>query len=478
MGIHHAVRQYQASRKGVIHATMNPEGPGAVRIHLIPPRFHLWDPQPYVVILNGYYILPLGYSYGLMLGYFLEALQPYDGKPMQESDIRRVMETAVRRTKKAYYMTPKAEMRKDLEEILQVLFDVAYGKKPSVEIGAMSLKDYAANITAPHRMDLMVSAMTDSCGNWNCNLKCRNCYAAGQEQAGKRELTTQEWKTIIDRCKKAGIPQLTFTGGEPTMRADLPELIDYARWFVTRVNTNGVLLTPELCRTFREVSLDSIQITVYSWNEDTHNCLVGADLPGSSGNFRKTLQGLRCALEAGLDVSVNTPICRENDDYEKTLEFLCREGVGFVSCSGLIETGKAAGGSAYGLQLSAGELSDIVCRAAAFCGEHEMELSFTSPGRADLEMLKRAGLTIPACGACLSNMAVAPDGTVVPCQSWLGSKAGLGNMLTDDWKTIWNHPLSKKIRSMSEEETLKCPLRSEKAVLPGCETSPETGRKF
>lgn len=465
MGIHHAVRQYQASRRGVIHGTMNPEGPGVVRIHLIPPRFRLWNPQPYVVILNGYYVLPLGYSYGLMLGYFLEELQPYAGKPMKEADIRKVMDEAVRRTKKAYYMTPKAEMRRDLEEILQVLFDVAYGKQPSVEIGTMSFKEYAVNATGPHRMDLMISAMTDGDGHWNCNLKCCNCYAAGQVQAGKRELTTEEWKRIIDRCRKAGIPQLTFTGGEPTMRKDLPELIDYARWFVTRVNTNGALLTPELCRTFREVSLDSIQITLYSWNEEVHNRLVGADLPGSTGNYRKTLQGLRWALEAGLDVSVNTPLCRENADYEKTLELLWQEGVGFVSCSGLIETGKAARG-AGSLQLSVEELSDIVCRAAAFCGRHEMELSFTSPGRADIGRLREAGLTIPACGACLTNMAVAPDGTVVPCQSWLNGEAGLGNLLTDDWKRIWNHPLSKKIRSMSEEETLQCPLRLEKTGLP------------
>ena len=198
---------------------------------------------PWVVILNGFYILPLGYSYGLLMGYFLEELYRYDGKPMEEADIRRIMDRAVGQTKKIYYMTSKEKMRRDLEEILQALFDVAYGREPSVEIGAMSLKEYAPNMTAPHRMDLMVSAMTDAGGRWNCNLKCRNCYAAGQPQAGGTELSCAEWKQVIDRCRKAGIPQLTFTGGEPTMRPDLPEMIGYARWFVTRVNTNGVLLT-------------------------------------------------------------------------------------------------------------------------------------------------------------------------------------------------------------------------------------------
>ena len=106
---------------------------------------------PWVVILNGFYILPLGYSYGLLMGYFLEELYRYDGKPMEEADIRRIMDRAVGQTKKIYYMTSKEKMRRDLEEILQALFDVAYGREPSVEIGAMSLKEYAPNMTADRK---------------------------------------------------------------------------------------------------------------------------------------------------------------------------------------------------------------------------------------------------------------------------------------------------------------------------------------
>ena len=66
------------------------------------------------------------------------------------------------------------------------------------------------------------------------------------------------------------------------------------------------------------------------------------------------------------------------------------------------------------------------------------------------------------CGACLSNMAVAPDGTVVPCQSWLGEGFSLGNLLTTPWKQIWNQETCQSIRSMSEEDALLCPLRTER----------------
>lgn len=127
----------------------------------------------------------------------------------------------------------------------------------------------------------------------------------------------------------------------------------------------------------------------------------------------------------------------------------------------LIETGKAESGDS---QLTVEEMNSLLREAIAFCSQHGMELSFTSPGRADKKVLEELGIAVPMCGACLSNMAVAPDGSVVPCQSWLGEGAALGNMRKDSWKKIWNHPSCKAIREMSEEEALYCPLRREKTA--------------
>ena len=121
---------------------------------------------------------------------------------------------------------------------------IAYGEEVTEEIGYLNIGEYADSMRAPHRMDLLVSAMTKD-GHWHCNQKCVHCYAAGQVYAEEQELSTEEWKKVIDKCREVCIPQLTFTGGEPTMRDDLPELIRYAAWFVTRLNTNGIRLTKE-----------------------------------------------------------------------------------------------------------------------------------------------------------------------------------------------------------------------------------------
>jgi len=160
--------------------------------------------------------------------------------------------------------------------------------------------------------------------------------AAGEPMAKSRELTTDEWIEAIEKLKKAGVPMVTFTGGEPTQREDLCRLVDSAKWFVTRLNTNGVLLSRPLCEQLKAASLDSVQITLYSHDEDIHNRLVG------STHFADTVQGIRNALAAGLDVSVNTPLCHANKDYESTLSFLKDLGVRFVTLSGLILTGSAA----------------------------------------------------------------------------------------------------------------------------------------
>ena len=451
--------KYRAWKEGVVHTTLNPEGPGTVRIHLIPPKWRLFDNSPYVMILNGYYILPLGYSWSMLLKNFIREVNRYEGRPMTEQDMCCVMEAAEKSTRAAFRV-PQKLLHDDLQEMLSMLSDVARGKEPAGEIEPMSLREYAPHMTAPHRMDLMVSGMVKADGSWNCNLKCRNCYAAGQPKAEANELDTEGWKKIIDKLREAGVPQLTFTGGEPTLRKDLVELVDYARWFVTRLNTNGILLSPKLCRDLYEASLDSVQITLYSWKEESHNSLVGVNGIGAAGGFQKTVQGIKNALEADLNVSINTPLCRENQDYTSTLKFLKGLGIRYVTCSGLIETGNASAKGAVLNQLSLDEMGEILEAAAIFCEENGMEISFTSPGRADRKLLEQLGISVPMCGACLSNMAVTPDGMAVPCQSWLGAGAVLGDIRKDSWKSIWNDTRCAKIRSMGEEESLYCPLRS------------------
>ena len=343
----------------VHHTTINPEGPGVVRIHLVPPVLDGDEIGPSVAIVNGQDIIPVGASWSILLTEFIEEVNKYSGKEITEEDFKKIEAETFKRVKKVYSLIPVSFFKKDLFRMMDTFKRVAYREPVEENIGYLSIGDYASYMKAPHRMDLMVSAM-EKMGEWNCNQRCVHCYAAGQKNSKEEELSTEEWKKIIEKCRKEGIPQLTFTGGEPTMREDLFELIESAKWFVTRLNTNGIKLTKEYCEKLKKASLDSMQITFYSSDEQIHNTLVGAKM------YQNTVDGIKNALEAGISVSINTPLCTLNKDYVKTLEFLHSLGVLYVTCSGLITTGNAEKESSEKLQLSTDEIKEILKDAVAY----------------------------------------------------------------------------------------------------------------
>ena len=434
----------------VRHITLDPKGHGVVRIHMIPPRQDAAG-APFLLLLNGDKLVPLNLSWAILLANFMDRLEPFAGLEISESDWRAMAASAVAETRKTYPFTPKTRLAGDLELMLTSLVAIARGQEPAVEVGALSLGEYAAEMTAPHRMDLMLSAMRRS-GVWHCNQKCLHCYAANQPLSAVPELDTDQWLAVIEKCRNAGIPQLTFTGGEPTLRHDLVKLVQAAQWFVTRLNTNGRMLTSMMCRDLHAASLDAVQITFYSADADNHNALVGVD------GYTDTVNGIKNALAADLNVSLNTPLCSLNRDYLSVVRFAHELGIRYLTCSGLIPAGNAESDASRAVRLTPAELEDVLRPAMEYAAANGMEINFTSPGWLPEETLRALGFTqIPSCGACLSNMAVAPDGTVLPCQSWLTGK-GLGNMLRTPWPRIWHSGACRAIRGESAKMERRCQL--------------------
>lgn len=434
----------------VRHVTLDPDGPGVVRIHLIPCTKPDRD-TPFVAILNGQDILPLNLSWAILLTNLIEALQPHSGTELKDSDWSAINAQAVAATRKIYRKTEPLQIESDLQMMLDTLIAVAQGKEPPLHIQPISLAQYAPRMAAPHRMDLMISTMVKD-NAWHCNQKCLHCYAANQPLSAVPEMDTDQWLAVIEKCRSIGIPQLTFTGGEPTLRQDLVKLVQAAQWFVTRLNTNGRMLTSALCKDLRAASLDAVQITFYSADEAVHNELVGVD------GYTDTVNGIKNALAAGLNVSLNTPLCSLNKDYRATVEFAHSLGIRYLTCSGLIPAGNAAESASKSVRLTPEELTEVLRPAMDFALSHGMEVNFTSPGWLDEDTLTGLGFAqIPSCGACLSNMAVAPDGTVLPCQSWLTGH-GLGHILRTPWNRIWRNPECCAIRTESARMKRLCQL--------------------
>jgi 12,18-didecarboxysiroheme deacetylase len=147
---------------------------------------------------------------------------------------------------------------------------------------------------------------------WNvtrrCNLKCIHCYAHAKDKAFKNELSTDEGKALLDDLAQFGVPVILFSGGEPFIRKDLPELARYAveRGMRAVVSTNGTLITPERARIFKEIGLSYVGISLDGMEE------VNDRFRGVKGAFKGALEGIRNSQEAGIKVGLRFTINKLN----------------------------------------------------------------------------------------------------------------------------------------------------------------------
>ena len=327
-------------------------------------------------------------------------------------------------------MVTRNKISADFHKLFGTLMSIAEGGCPA-EAGLTSKEIRYGDWSCPGRMDLALL--------YRCNLSCPKCYLP--EKADKTmELSTSEWKGILTKLWMIGIPQVVFTGGEPTLRADLVDLVDKAKMFVTGLITNGTRLAEnDLAGRLKEASLDYVQITVESSNSDIHDKMVA--VPGS---FAKTLAGIHASLKAGIDTVTNTTITATNkDSFIATMKFLSDIGVKNIACNTLICSGR---GTEHKKQngVSDEELKNILLQAKETADALNLNLQWYSPtcynaGINPLEL----GLGEKACSAAAYNMTIQPDGSVLPCQSW---PEPVGNILRDSWSEIWNHPTCIKLR--------------------------------
>ena len=184
----------------VRHITLDPKGRGVLRIHMIPPKE---EDAPFLLLLNGSKLVPLNLSWAILLASFMDRLEPFAGVEISESAWKAMAAGAVAETHKVYPLTKKERLAEDLQVMIESMVAIARGQEPAVEVAALTLGEYAPEMTAPHRMDLMISAMTKN-GGWHCNQRCLHCYAAGQPLSDTPELTTAQWKDVLESARRRG----------------------------------------------------------------------------------------------------------------------------------------------------------------------------------------------------------------------------------------------------------------------------------
>jgi 12,18-didecarboxysiroheme deacetylase len=147
---------------------------------------------------------------------------------------------------------------------------------------------------------------------WNvtraCNLKCVHCYAHATDEATGNELTTDQGRAMIDDLAAYGVPVLLFSGGEPLVRKDMPELAAYAveKGMRAVISTNGTLISKSIAQTLKQIGLSYVGISLDGLEP------VNDHFRGVSGAFRKAMNGIRNSQEAGIKVGLRFTINKRN----------------------------------------------------------------------------------------------------------------------------------------------------------------------
>ena len=112
---------------------------------------------------------------------------------------------------------------------------------------------------------------------YRCPLHCPYCSNPAKLR-NDRELTTDEWRRVLHEAAELGVLQVGFSGGEPLVRQDLPELIQSARAtkLYTNLITSGVGLDEKRAHDLREAGLDSVQLSFQAADADLADEIAGA----------------------------------------------------------------------------------------------------------------------------------------------------------------------------------------------------------
>jgi radical SAM protein with 4Fe4S-binding SPASM domain len=355
------------------------------------------------------------------------------------------VEEAVRTIRKRYRIDAETA-RKDYQDVLFIVN--TFAKTPDVcpvsYLGVEKVEPFQKELSAPYRMDLAIT--------YRCNNKCLHCYAGGPKET--KELTTQEWGSVINRLFNLGIPQVVFTGGEPTLRDDLSLLIEQTQktGLISGLVTNGRKLKDEAYfKSLVDAGLDHVQITLESHSPRIHDKITGV-----KGSWNETVQGLKNAIASPIYTISNTTLNQYNvKDILKTIDFIHGLGLKQFACNSLIYSGKAPE-VAKTFALNEASLEPILTQIRDHARELGMEFIWYTPTEYCVLNPLQIELGIKSCSACRISMCIEPDGTVIPCQSYF---TPLGNILTDDWKKIWQNPLCLELRARKyvPEKCYECP---------------------
>jgi radical SAM protein with 4Fe4S-binding SPASM domain len=331
-------------------------------------------------------------------------------------------------------VTPERLIR-DTHELVQAL-------------GAILNEDFSPRpklaFTTFDRKAIQYPTLAEIALTYGCNNKCVFCYAASPYRVDEqRTMTTDEVKVVMRRIfEEAHVPSLSFTGGEATLRPDLPELIRFGKELGFRVNliSNGLRLgSKPYADKLAEAGLDSAQISIEAATAEIHDAIV--DRPGA---FAKTVRAVHNLKGLGVHVHTNSTLCGPNLAVAHDLiRYVARDlGLKTMSMNMLIRTGVAVGSP--DLYVSYGDIGEMLPGLIDTASEEKVKLVWYSPIPYCIFNPVLHDLGAKSCACIDGILSVSPAGEVLPCSSFAD---GIGSLLERPYAEIYESPAAQYWRN-------------------------------
>jgi radical SAM protein with 4Fe4S-binding SPASM domain len=296
-----------------------------------------------------------------------------------------------------------------------------------------------------------------------CNLKCPYCYnKTDRDYKIKMEkqglfapiLTTEEYKHLISRVIDCGVKHILFTGGEPLMRQDVFELLEYTRAksseVVLEMLTNAILIKEDVAEKLCDY-IDAVTISLDGHERHLHEHFRGRN------TFAPTIRGIRTLVEVRNRRKQTKP-------YIATVPALTDKNIGFMkeifefSLDGLGVDGLAPiifqAGDHQALTLNQIPTIDAWSKAQERTRDYMQERAerMALPAAKSRPVIPRRD-----CGVGRGEFSVDPSGYVYPCQSLHFNEFICGNVRKTDIKEIYDNAAGmRQVRSTKVDRIAVC----------------------
>jgi len=324
------------------------------------------------------------------------------------------------------YGVPVTKLEADLRSLLQTILAIMKEKYNLAPL--ITIIDFdPASVEFPILSEIALT--------YRCQNRCDFCYASSPYRGDEMpEMTTAEVKQVIEKiCLEAHVPTISFTGGEPTLRKDLPELVAHASGLGMRANliTNGIRCSDAgLVKELAAAGLKSAQVSLEAATAERHDMITG-----HPGAWEKTCRAIENLKGAGVHTHTNTTICRGNRNNLVELAGFVKEkfAAEYLSMNMIIATGIARDNE--NIEIGYSTIGEILKPVLRFCEKEEIRFVWYSPTPYCIFNPLESNLGAKSCACIKGLLSVNPAGEVLPCSSY---DRGVGSLLKKSFDHIWN----------------------------------------